>query len=68
MWGCNELLGKPATIGELVEWSGELGSDITFFLSNGQAYCTGRGEIIENVEMANGGGKVTVVKINQGLR
>lgn len=29
-------------------WSGEIGSDITFFFSSGTAYCTGRGEIIES--------------------
>ena len=34
---------------KLIEWSGELGSDITFFLSKGTAYCTGRGEILEPV-------------------
>ncbi|KAL9190869.1 hypothetical protein ACHAXT_000575 [Thalassiosira profunda] len=43
MWGANELMGRPATLEQLIEWSGELGSDITFFLSRGTAYCTGRG-------------------------
>ena len=50
MWGANELLGNPATLEELVEWSGDLGSDITFFLSEGTAYCTGRGEIMTPVD------------------
>ena len=54
MWGVNELLGRPATLSQLVEWSGELGSDITFFLSEGTAYCTGRGEIMEDVVVNNG--------------
>lgn len=46
MFGVNELLGRPASEEQLIEWSGELGSDITFFLSKGTAYCTGRGEIL----------------------
>ena len=25
-------------------WSGDIGSDITFFFSSGTAYCTGRGD------------------------
>lgn len=49
MFGVNELLGRPASEEQLIEWSGELGSDITFFLSKGTAYCTGRGEILEPV-------------------
>ncbi len=46
LWGLNQLCGCPATIDELIAWSGEIGSDITFFLSQGTAYCTGRGEIM----------------------
>ena len=46
LWAVNELYGRPATLEQLVEWSGALGSDITFFLSGGTAYCTGRGEIL----------------------
>ena len=46
----NQLCGAPATNKQLIEWSGELGSDITFFLGlTGSAYCTGRGEIIDPV-------------------
>jgi len=46
LWAANELFGRPATLSQLIEWSAELGSDITFFLSGGTAYCTGRGEIL----------------------
>jgi 4-diphosphocytidyl-2C-methyl-D-erythritol kinase len=35
-----------ATLDELKVWSGDIGSDITFFFSTGTAYCTGRGEIV----------------------
>eukprot|EP00586_Coscinodiscus_wailesii_P012525 CAMPEP_0172512746 /NCGR_PEP_ID=MMETSP1066-20121228/246880_1 /TAXON_ID=671091 /ORGANISM="Coscinodiscus wailesii, Strain CCMP2513" /LENGTH=245 /DNA_ID=CAMNT_0013292683 /DNA_START=362 /DNA_END=1099 /DNA_ORIENTATION=+ len=49
MFGANELMGRPATLDQLIEWSGDLGSDITFFLSQGTAYCTGRGEILDPI-------------------
>jgi 4-diphosphocytidyl-2-C-methyl-D-erythritol kinase len=50
LWAANRLCGSPATDDELIEWGGELGSDVSFFLSLGTAYCTGRGEIIDNVQ------------------
>ncbi|KAL7571125.1 hypothetical protein ACA910_014731 [Epithemia clementina (nom. ined.)] len=69
MWGVNELLGKPATLEQMVEWSAELGSDITFFLSRGTAYCTGRGEIMEPISppLPSGSTKLCIVKPNIGL-
>lgn len=44
LWGLNQLLGLPATLLQLQQWSSEIGSDIPFFFSTGTAYCTGRGE------------------------
>lgn len=67
MWGANELLGRPASLEELVDWSGDLGSDITFFLSEGTAYCTGRGEIMTPVAPLEDGTKVCIVKPDIGL-
>jgi len=68
MFGANELLGRPATPEQMVEWSGELGSDITFFLSRGSAYCTGRGEILTPVPpFAEPGTGVCIVKPAGGL-
>lgn len=67
MWGANELLGRPATLEQLVGWSGDLGSDITFFLSEGSAYCTGRGEIMTPVDPLPDGTKVCIVKPDIGL-
>lgn len=46
LFAANELAGHPASLEDLQLWSGELGSDITFFLSTGTCYCTGRGEIL----------------------
>ena len=53
---------------QMVEWSGDLGSDITFFLSRGTAYCTGRGEIMTPIEPPlSSGTKVCIVKPAIGL-
>ncbi|MEP2774709.1 MAG: 4-(cytidine 5'-diphospho)-2-C-methyl-D-erythritol kinase [Luteolibacter sp.] len=43
----NDLLGSPQTVEELHAIAAELGSDIPFFLYDGTARCTGRGEIIK---------------------
>lgn len=52
----------------MVEWSADLGSDITFFLSRGTAYCTGRGEIMSPIDPPlPSGTKVCIVKPNIGL-
>lgn len=50
MWAANQLCGTPASEAELLEWSGDIGSDISVFFSLGAAYCTGRGEVVEDVE------------------
>jgi 4-diphosphocytidyl-2-C-methyl-D-erythritol kinase len=52
---------------QLVDWSAALGSDITFFLSQGTAYCTGRGEIMRPVPSMNDGTKLYIVKPAVGL-
>jgi 4-diphosphocytidyl-2-C-methyl-D-erythritol kinase len=44
LWGLNELCGRPAKTDLLADWASEIGSDISFFFSQGTAYCTGRGE------------------------
>jgi 4-diphosphocytidyl-2-C-methyl-D-erythritol kinase len=49
LYACNELAGRPAAFEELKTWAGDLGSDVAFFFSSGSAYCTGRGEKVENV-------------------
>jgi 4-diphosphocytidyl-2-C-methyl-D-erythritol kinase len=68
MWGANELMGKPATLDEMIEWSAELGSDITFFLSRGTAYCTGRGEVMTPIDPPlPAGAKLSIVKPDLGL-
>lgn len=49
LWALNELFGKPASLEQLKQWAGTLGSDVAFFLSEGTAYCTGRGEILQEL-------------------
>nr|AID51431.1 4-(cytidine 5'-phospho)-2-C-methyl-D-erithritol kinase [Astragalus membranaceus] len=49
LWAANQFSGCPATEKELQEWSSEIGSDVPFFFSQGAAYCTGRGEIVQNI-------------------
>ncbi|EKX53223.1 4-diphosphocytidyl-2C-methyl-D-erythritol 2-phosphate synthase [Guillardia theta CCMP2712] len=68
LWAANELCGSPASTNQLIEWGGELGSDVGFFLSEGTAYCTGRGEIVENVSppLQTPQGAFWVVKPQEG--
>ena len=42
LWAANELSGRPATEVQLQDWSGDIGSDISFYFSRGAAYCTSR--------------------------
>lgn len=49
LWAANQLSGNLVEEKQLQDWSGEIGSDIPFFFSKGAAYCTGRGEVVEDV-------------------
>ncbi|KAK6925498.1 GHMP kinase N-terminal domain [Dillenia turbinata] len=51
LWAANQFNGCVAREKDLLEWSSEIGSDVPFFFSQGAAYCTGRGEVVENVDM-----------------
>lgn len=70
-FGANKLCGSPASTEDLIKWTEDpvIGSDATFFLSEGTAYCTGRGEIITpQAPLAGASGKVvTLVKPRAGL-
>lgn len=46
----NELFGHPLAAARLVEIAAGLGSDIPFFLQDGPALATGRGERVETLE------------------
>lgn len=49
LWALREMTGVSLSDKELSSWGAELGSDVPFFFSEGTAYCTGRGEIVENL-------------------
>ncbi|PPS11174.1 hypothetical protein GOBAR_AA09467 [Gossypium barbadense] len=49
LWAANQFNGSVATEKELQQWSSEIGSDIPFFFSHGAAYCTGRGEFVQDI-------------------
>jgi len=67
LWGLNQLAGNPATEETLMLWGAEIGSDVAFFLSNGTAHCTGRGEVIKPLKSFLKGLPITIVKPSEGL-
>lgn len=66
LWALNELFGRPASLETLQTWGSRLGSDVAFFLSCGTAYCTGRGEQVQNVASLKPE-QVWIVKPSEGL-
>ncbi len=65
IWGLNALCGSNIPEAILARWSGEIGSDVPFFFSQGTAYCTGRGEIVQPVDFVNND-SVWIVKPTEG--
>lgn len=49
LWAANQFNNCLASVKELQEWAAEIGSDISFFFSHGAAYCTGRGEVVQDI-------------------
>ena len=48
LYGLNQLLGAEVPEEDLQKWSSELSSDAPFFFSQGTAFCTSRGEVVQN--------------------
>lgn len=51
IWACNILFNLDLTSLEMSKISEEIGSDIPFFFFGGQALVTGRGEVVEPLEL-----------------
>lgn len=62
--GLNELYEVDLPAAELAQLAAELGSDISFFLQDQPALCTGRGEIVEPVELHQ---KLWALLVNPGF-
>ncbi len=60
--GINDLFGLRVGHDEMIELAAQLGSDTAFFVRNTPQYCTGRGEIMEPVELQLGGYWLAVAK------
>ena len=66
LWAFNQLTDCPLNETELRLLAGAIGSDTAFFLSQGTAYCTGRGEQIQLLDSVTPFA-VTLVKPPIGL-
>lgn len=66
LWAMNQLTDKIVSAEQLGEWGVEIGSDIPFFLSLGTAFCTGRGENVQNLPPLTAT-SVCIVKPKGGL-
>ena len=62
----NALCGYPANNDEMKLWSGDIGSDITFFFSSGTAYCTGRGGDCTTIASSTGVAKCQGSRLQAG--
>lgn len=51
LWGLNQLTNSGVDDSTLAKWGAEIGSDVSFFFSNGTAYCEGRGELLMSVSL-----------------
>lgn len=50
LWAINKLNGNKCSTAELIDMGAQFGSDISFFFSaTGTAFCTGRGEVVDDV-------------------
>jgi 4-diphosphocytidyl-2-C-methyl-D-erythritol kinase len=69
MFAFNKLCDYPVSMDDMMLWSGEIGSDVTFFFTSGTAYCTGRGEIVKSLLPLKDASstKVHIFKPTEGL-
>jgi 4-diphosphocytidyl-2-C-methyl-D-erythritol kinase len=53
LFALNKLTGNKLDNNSLIKLAAQLGSDVPFFFSTGAAYCTGRGEVFEDINIQN---------------
>lgn len=61
LWACNQLMHTQISDDQLALLGASLGSDVPFFFSHGTAYCTGRGDLVKNMDSI-GQSSVWIVK------
>ena len=66
LWGCNQMMQTRFSDKQLAQWGAMLGSDVPFFFSQGTAYCTGRGEEVQNIDSLDPQ-QLWIVKPQEGL-
>lgn len=67
LWAMNELSNQVATKEELMAWADEIGSDISFFFSQGSALCGGKGEKVIDIPPTTLLGPFWIIKPQIGL-
>ena len=67
LYGLNSFYDFPLKDHELTSLGAQIGSDVAFFFSSGSAYCTGRGEVFEDISIPRIFDQVTIVKPWYGL-
>ncbi len=67
LFGLQLLSGLDLKEKTLQEWGSFLGADVPFFFSEGTAYCTGRGECIENIDSLMSLQRLWIAKPQEGL-
>jgi len=65
LYAINQICGSPLSPELLQEKSALLGADVPFFFSSGTAYCSGIGEIVENLPFQEG--ECTIIKPHFGV-
>ncbi|HRD55777.1 MAG TPA: 4-(cytidine 5'-diphospho)-2-C-methyl-D-erythritol kinase, partial [Parachlamydiaceae bacterium] len=67
LFAFNELFNHPLSLLELQTFGASIGSDVPFFFSEGTAFCTGRGEIVQNLKPLETE-SLWIVKPKEGLK
>lgn len=69
LWAFFQLFSLFPDLGLLLEMGSAIGSDVSFFFSKGTAYCTGRGEKLEEILLPEGAlpSEVWIAKPSVGL-